>query len=104
MPPRIRERSGGMRSATDQQAQTHIPVRPSARRPPRLLALDGLRLICALAVAGYHFGDSWRLDGVRPPAHFLPHGAPLLIYGFLGVEVFFLISGFVICLSAWGQT
>jgi peptidoglycan/LPS O-acetylase OafA/YrhL len=77
---------------------------PPARRAPRLAALDGLRLVCALAVAGYHFGDSWRLDGVRPPAYFLPDAAPVLIYGFLGVEVFFLISGFVILMSGWGRT
>lgn len=74
------------------------------RRAPRLFALDGLRLICALAVAGYHFGDSWRLDGVHRPAYFLPDAAPVLIYGFLGVEVFFLISGFVILMSSWGRT
>ncbi|MEV4350948.1 acyltransferase [Actinoplanes sp. NPDC049596] len=73
-------------------------------RNPRLYALDGLRLLCALAVAGYHFGDSWRLDGVHPPTYFLPHAAPVLIYGFLGVEVFFLISGFVILMSGWGRT
>jgi peptidoglycan/LPS O-acetylase OafA/YrhL len=84
--------------------EDRVEVANAVRRPARLAALDGLRLLCALAVAGYHFGDSWRLDGVRPPAHFLPDGAPVLIYGFLGVEVFFLISGFVICLSGWGQT
>jgi peptidoglycan/LPS O-acetylase OafA/YrhL len=94
-----------MAMAIEDRVDVAVPARPAAvRRPTRLLALDGLRLLCALAVAGYHFGDSWRLDGVRPPAHFLPDAAPVLIYGFLGVEVFFLISGFVICMSGWGQT
>jgi peptidoglycan/LPS O-acetylase OafA/YrhL len=70
----------------------------------RLHALDGLRLSCALAVAGYHYADSWRLDGVHPPEYHLPVASHVLIYGFLGVEVFFLISGFVIGMSAWGRT
>jgi peptidoglycan/LPS O-acetylase OafA/YrhL len=91
--------------ATQERPDAAISTRSAAvRRPTRLAALDGLRLVCALAVAGYHFGDSWRLDGVHPPAYFLPDAAPVLIYGFLGVEVFFLISGFVICMSGWGQT
>ncbi|WIM93506.1 acyltransferase [Actinoplanes oblitus] len=84
------------------------PLAPDGARPgrraPRLVALDGLRLLCALAVAGYHFGDSWWLDGVHPPAYHLPAAAPVLIYGFLGVEAFFLISGFVILMSGWGRT
>ncbi|HEX8346793.1 MAG TPA: acyltransferase [Actinoplanes sp.] len=87
--------------------RSDVPPGGSGRarqRPPRLYALDGLRLICAVSVAGYHFGDSWRLDGVHPPAYFLPDAAPVLIYGFLGVEVFFLISGFVILMSSWGRT
>jgi len=43
--------------------------------------------------------------GRRAPARvFLPDAAPVLIYGFLGVEVFFLISGFVILMSSWGRT
>jgi len=41
---------------------------------------------------------------VHPPAYFLPDAAPVLIYGFLGVETFFLISGFVILMSGWGRT
>ncbi|WP_249998646.1 acyltransferase [Actinoplanes sp. M2I2] len=91
-----------MATATLDRAPTP-PVR-DVQRAPRLYVLDGLRLICALAVAGYHFGDSWRLDGVHPPAYFLPDAAPVLIYGFLGVETFFLISGFVILMSGWGRT
>ncbi|MFE7121023.1 acyltransferase family protein, partial [Streptomyces sp. NPDC057654] len=49
-----------------------------------------------------------------PTPHFwgegydLPRTAPLLHaisgYGWLGVEAFFLISGFVICMSCWGRT
>src|SRR5690349_14933640 len=81
----------------------HAGDRPR-RRAPRLSALDGLRLVCALAVAGYHFGDSWWLGGVHPPAYFLPDAAPVLIYGFLGVPVCCLPSGFVILMSSWGRT
>ena len=93
-----------MTTAVLDRAPTPPPVSSPPGRAPRLYVLDGLRLICALAVAGYHFGDSWRLDGVRPPAYFLPDAAPVLIYGFLGVETFFLISGFVILMSGWGRT
>lgn len=52
----------------------------------------------------FHLGVGWRIDGVHPPTYFLPSGSYLAIYGFLGVELFFLISGFVICMSAWGRT
>ena len=70
-------------------------------KTPRLAAIDGLRLVAALAVAAYHLTVSWRVDGVHPPAWFLPTASRYTVYGFLGVELFFLISGFVICMSAW---
>ncbi|MET7800470.1 acyltransferase family protein, partial [Streptomyces decoyicus] len=38
------------------------------------------------------------------PAHQFPTAAPLFAYGCLGVQIFFVISGFVICLSGWGRT
>lgn len=80
---------------------------PGPGRPPsRLRALDGLRLLAALMVAAYHYGgrngevgQAW---GTSPAAQF-PSLAPLFAYGCLGVQIFFVISGFVICMSAWGR-
>ncbi|MEU9118871.1 acyltransferase [Streptomyces sp. NPDC048506] len=69
----------------------------------RLAALDGLRLLAALMVVFYHYvalARPWghATDTIFPTAHQLAQ------YGWLGVEVFFLISGFVICMSVWGRT
>ncbi|MBM2620584.1 acyltransferase [Actinoplanes sp. LDG1-06] len=75
-----------------------------ARSRPRLAAIDGLRLLAALAVLSYHYTVAWRIDGVRLPEYFLPTTVHVTIYGFLGVELFFLISGFVIGMSSWGRT
>ncbi|AXI81358.1 acyltransferase [Peterkaempfera bronchialis] len=69
--------------------------------------MDGLRLVAALMVCAYHYGgrggpvqQAWG----QSPATLFPtlHGA--FSYGCLGVQVFFVISGFVICMSSWGRT
>ncbi|MGX1851070.1 acyltransferase [Streptomyces sp. NBC_01456] len=73
----------------------------------RLRALDGLRLLAALMVAAYHYaGRSGEISHAwgGSPAHQFPTLAPLFAYGCLGVQIFFVISGFVICLSGWGRT
>src|SRR3954451_24401718 len=57
-----------------------VPVSTGVKRLPYMPGLDGLRAIAVLAVFVYHFhnGGGW-LPG-----------------GFLGVDVFFVISGYLI--------
>ncbi|MET9435926.1 acyltransferase [Streptomyces sp. NPDC006551] len=74
-------------------------------QPPRLALVDGLRLVAALVVAAFHFLGTTNpaIWGESPKVFaYLVHRASM--YGWLGVEMFFLISGFVICMSAWGRT
>ncbi|WEH43671.1 acyltransferase [Streptomyces sp. AM 2-1-1] len=69
-------------------------------------ALDGLRLVAALMVAGYHYGgrdgDITKAWGNSPSLQF-PTAHHWFTYGCLGVQIFFVISGFVICMSGWGR-
>ncbi|WP_234388646.1 acyltransferase family protein [Streptomyces sp. AS58] len=72
----------------------------------RLAAIDGLRLVAAVMVAAYHFLGTptphfWGETEIRDFAPFLHEVSR---YGWLGVEFFFIISGFVICMSCWGRT
>ncbi|WP_030416528.1 acyltransferase family protein [Streptomyces sp. NRRL S-1448] len=91
---------------------TPAPQRLIRRRsrdgaPSRLRALDGLRLLAALMVAAYHYGGrGGEIAGAwgGSPSQQFPTLAPLFAYGCLGVQIFFVISGFVICLSGWGRT
>jgi peptidoglycan/LPS O-acetylase OafA/YrhL len=70
-------------------------------------ALDGLRILAALMVCAYHYAgkagpvaQSWG----QSPAHVFPTFSQAATYGSLGVQFFFLISGFVICMSSWGRS
>ncbi|MGW6874827.1 acyltransferase family protein [Streptomyces xanthophaeus] len=70
---------------------------------PRLAVLDGVRILAAAAVVFYHYvalESGWG----EPTEDVFPGARPFAVYGWLGVEVFFLVSGFVICMSAWGRT
>lgn len=64
-------------------------------RSQRFRELDGLRGIAALAVVVYHYTHAYdSLDVTAPPAAF---STP---WGRFGVQLFFLISGYVILMSA----
>jgi len=67
---------------------------PTSR--PRLALLDGLRFVAAFAVMMFHFT-------ARKPEQVeaFPALSQVTIYGSFGVHLFFMISGFVILMTAW---
>ncbi|MGW2016708.1 acyltransferase family protein [Streptomyces sp. NPDC001927] len=79
--------------------------RASSRKEPgtRLFALDGIRITAALVVVLYHYiglSTAWG----RNTSEVFPALRPFALFGWLGVEIFFIVSGFVICMSVWGRT
>jgi peptidoglycan/LPS O-acetylase OafA/YrhL len=94
------------------------PGKPTAHRPggrhrvrrhpggapagrDRLYEIDLLRITAALAVVVYHYtfsGHARHLTAIAFPAL-----SVVTRYGYLGVDMFFTISGFVVLLSAWGR-
>ncbi len=67
----------------------------------RIAELDGLRGLAILLVVAFHYCIRW--------ADILPYrdaygGVALFKYGYLGVELFFMISGYVIFMSLDGST
>ncbi len=90
-------------------AQTS-PARPAegspARPAQRLLAMDGLRFGAAAAVVLYHFTATstvTRYWGGTPGAEIFPALNGVTRYGWLAVELFFVISGFFILMTAQGR-
>ncbi|GAA2237247.1 MULTISPECIES: acyltransferase family protein [Kitasatospora] len=83
--------------------RTTAPVASPLSGKPRLAVLDGLRLVAALMVVLYHYtamDTPWNghTRTIFPSLHHVSQ------YAWIGVEVFFLISGFVICMSSWGKS
>ncbi|WP_037339195.1 acyltransferase family protein [Saccharospirillum impatiens] len=84
---------------------------PLPRQDMRLPALDLLRFLAALMVLLYHytasgvgntnFPERYNLIG---STELLPGWSSVTHFGFMGVNLFFLISGFIIFASASGRT
>jgi peptidoglycan/LPS O-acetylase OafA/YrhL len=90
--------------ARRQQRGRHRVQRQEAGAPARrdrLYEIDLLRITAALAVVLYHYtfsGYAGHLTSIAFPAL-----SNVTRYGYLGVDLFFTISGFVVLLSAWGR-
>jgi peptidoglycan/LPS O-acetylase OafA/YrhL len=71
----------------------------SAARKDRVNEIDLLRFCAAMAVVFHHYAfRGFAADGMSVMPY--PLLAPLAKYGYLGVELFFMISGFVILMTA----
>ena len=62
------------------------PPSPTRRTLPMMPGLDGVRAVAVIAVVLYHLEVGW------------------LPAGFLGVDVFFVVSGFLITFRCWWRT
>ncbi|WP_405921353.1 acyltransferase family protein [Streptomyces sp. NBC_00122] len=87
----------------------HGRVRPrgggGAVRAPRIAVLDGLRLLAALSVVLFHYLAGYgTIPWQRTAAELFPALHRIADFGWLGVVFFFMISGFVICMSGWGKS
>lgn len=79
-------------------------MEPEPRKPPlRFYELDLLRFLAALSVVLYHYTYRGYMADHYSPVPFGGLGR-FTKYGYLGVELFFLISGYVVLLSAQGKT
>ncbi|MCC3152698.1 acyltransferase [Hymenobacter sp. BT770] len=79
-------------------------MEPEPRQSPvRFYELDALRFVAALSVVCFHYTYRPQAPGNFSPLAF-PELDRVTRYGFLGVELFFLISGYVVLLSARGKT
>ncbi len=83
------------RSETPIQAQ--LPSdKPVSLSGQRFLFIDGLRALAALAVVFFHFYEAVSETAVSWAWHWVE---TIFTYGYLGVDVFFVLSGFVISYS-----
>jgi peptidoglycan/LPS O-acetylase OafA/YrhL len=79
-------------------------------KPRAIIALDLLRFASALLVVAFHYGAAFARAPSGSSAIMLrglplsDAAAPFTWFGWIGVELFFVISGFVIALSAEGAS
>ncbi|MEU8209614.1 acyltransferase [Micromonospora sp. NPDC049044] len=92
----------GIRTAPDPAPA--LPAPPARPDGDRLHMLDVLRFAAALSVVAFHVVPMVGLVyGVNVDSYLGHVVAQATRYGWMGVPAFFVISGFVICMSSWGR-
>jgi peptidoglycan/LPS O-acetylase OafA/YrhL len=79
------------------------PQRTAPRLSKHIVGLDALRMIAAFIVMAGHLTYVMWLGRPEHPA-IASRARPFVWYGWIGVEIFFVLSGFVIAYSAYGLT
>lgn len=79
-------------------------ARPGMSTQVRFGAIDLLRFLAAAAVVLFHYAYRGPANGDVPARFALEWLQPIARYGYLGVHLFFMISGFVIAFSAEGRS
>jgi peptidoglycan/LPS O-acetylase OafA/YrhL len=69
----------------------------------RLRVVDGLRFLAALAVVLFHYTGRDSVAWAESVRDVFPSLSRITIYGGFGPYLFFMISGFVVLMSAWGR-
>jgi peptidoglycan/LPS O-acetylase OafA/YrhL len=70
----------------------------------RIIRLDGLRFAAAMAVVLFHYAFRGPAAGAMPALDLPAWLVGIAMHGFLGVNLFFMISGFVIAHSVEGRS
>lgn len=93
------------RSAAVESDSSSGPVSETGRqrtpRRDRLYEIDALRITAAVSVVVYHYVFSAYAGGMSKVE--FPVAGEIARFGYLGVDMFFMISGFVVLLSAWDR-
>lgn len=76
------------------------PLQPSVR----YYEIDLLRFLAALSVVFFHYTFQGHARSATINPYTFPEISGLTRYGYLGVDLFFIISGYVVLLSAQGKT